>query len=121
MIYPRAIYQNIFQVPLGEYWRKGYRGILLDVDDTLVPKYEKYALKPEEEGGEWLREASSWVEEAKRLGFSLCIVSNAYFPKRLRSIAKRLSLPYLAPGFKPLPLVFLAALRKLGIPRDRVL
>ena len=35
--YPSEYYTSTYVIDFAEYYKKGYRGILFDIDNTLVP------------------------------------------------------------------------------------
>jgi HAD superfamily phosphatase (TIGR01668 family) len=71
--------------------KQGFCGLLLDLDNTLLPW--KDPILPEE--------SESWIESAKQLGMKLCIVSNTHYPNRLTKIAEHLGIDALARALKP--------------------
>jgi HAD superfamily phosphatase (TIGR01668 family) len=105
---PDKIFQRIQDIPfhLLEEW--GIRGIILDVDGTLLSRKEKEATK----------EVVSWLLEAKKQ-FNILIVSNNT-PKKINRVSKPLDLPYIAWTIKPLRYFFRKALRQLDLPPEQV-
>ena len=63
---PKQFAEGIHQVDLHDLKRKGIAGLILDLDNTLVP-WNGHAVFPE---------VRSWIDEAKKRGFNACIVSN---------------------------------------------
>lgn len=70
---------------------EGYVGLLLDLDNTLLPW----------KTSEVPQSSKDWVERAKRAGLKLCIVSNTHYPTRLTTIARELEIPAVARALKP--------------------
>ncbi|MBS1716946.1 MAG: YqeG family HAD IIIA-type phosphatase [Armatimonadetes bacterium] len=102
---PVSAYHRLQAVPLQKLWDDGKRLILLDVDNTLV---------------EWKREnfedeVLHWLEEAKKMGFKLCILSNTRHPERLGRISEKLGIPTIRDRFKPSPRMYELACEKFGI------
>ena len=64
---PDYISNSIFDVNLAKLYEKGVRGIAVDIDNTLVP------MKTREPGPE----AVQWIENVRKAGFKVCILSNA--------------------------------------------
>ncbi len=100
--------ESILDVDLNDLYSSGKRLLLLDVDNTLL---------------EWRSEdipetTHKWVDDAKALGFRLCILSNTRNPERLDRLAKALGLEYLLGKFKPSRQMFLEALKKFGTEAD---
>ena len=88
----------------------GVRGLLLDLDNTLMPPNSETPAPGVEE----------WLAELKAAGVPVMLVANAK-PARLKRAARRLGLPAVGPVGKPLPFGFLYGLWRLGLGRDEVL
>ncbi|MHB8212306.1 MAG: YqeG family HAD IIIA-type phosphatase [Vulcanimicrobiaceae bacterium] len=100
---------RLIDVSLDELDAAGVRGLILDLDNTLV------AFRTSE-----LEEACvAWIESARRRGFSMVMLSNN-FSQRVNDIATRLDIPCVPNALKPLPFGFLRALRTLALPRAAV-
>ena len=91
--------------------REGYKGLLLDLDNTLLPH-----------GGEGRvpEDLRSWVAELLARGYRLALVTNAT-PERVARAAEELEVPALAMAAKPLPRGFRWGLGVLGLDRGKVL
>jgi hypothetical protein len=72
-------------------WRKGIRGILIDLDNTLIPW----------RGREVFEEVRQWIESVKARGLQLCIVSNAASKSRVTRMSQWLGIPNIPRSFKP--------------------
>jgi hypothetical protein len=86
----------------------GLDALLLDVDCTLT-RYRQTEVTPE---------VAAWLEQLRAAGVGLCLVSNGS-GRRIRQLAARLRLPYVAWALKPLPWRCSSAARKAGFPRRR--
>lgn len=84
-------------------------GVLLDVDETLVP------------AGVEEPDASTiaWVEAARARGVRVAGVSNGA-PGRVARVADRIGIPATSLAGKPWPGAFRRAVRRLGLPPHRV-
>ncbi|MEH1867004.1 MAG: YqeG family HAD IIIA-type phosphatase [Nostoc sp.] len=87
----------------------GLKGLVLDVDETLVP-FTVGMASPE------LRE---WVEQI-RTYTALCLVSNNLSEARIGGIARSLNLPYYLGAAKPSRRKIRAALRGMDLPVHQV-
>jgi uncharacterized protein len=87
----------------------GLKGLVLDVDETLVPISVGMA-SPE------LRQ---WIEEI-RACTALCLVSNNLSETRIGGIARSLNLPYYLGAAKPSRRKIRAALRGMDLPKHQV-
>lgn len=83
---------------------QGYVGLLLDLDNTLLPW--KSSELPES--------SKRWIEQAKQAGMKPCIVSNTHYPKRLNRIASALEVPWVAQALKPRGHGFEKAVKMIG-------
>ena len=89
----------------------GVKGLLLDLDNTLLPPKAEGPLSDE---------VRRWAEELKAKGIRLALVTNAK-PHRVRRAARELGIPGAGPVGKPLPFGFYWGLKKLGLPKRAVL
>ncbi|MBP0017904.1 MAG: YqeG family HAD IIIA-type phosphatase [Cyanobacteria bacterium SBLK] len=85
------------------------QGLILDVDETLVPLKER----------EVSAEVVQWVDEIRPLA-SLWLVSNNISETRIGNIAKSLQLPYICGAGKPSRRKLRAAIEAMGFPVERV-
>jgi HAD superfamily phosphatase (TIGR01668 family) len=97
---------TLSDVSLEELWTRGFRGIILDLDNTVCG-YHESVLAP------GVRE---WVLAAKERGFSLAMVSNN-FRERVAAFGAQLDVPAVPSALKPLPHGFLRALGHLKTRR----
>ena len=88
----------------------GFTALLLDVDNTLLPR----------DGGEVPADIEAWVGAAKDAGLAICLHSNNWH-QPVHDCAGRLRLPLVHGGVKPLPFAFAAALRRIGADRKSTL
>lgn len=82
---------------------EGIRGILLDLDNTIMP-WNSDAIDPE---------VTEWVRRAKQTSLGLCLVTNARHARVTRAI-EPLGLPFVALARKPMLKGFRRALKILG-------
>lgn len=83
-------------------WTEGVRGVILDLDNTVVA---------------WDAPAPSaevlvWIGQLRSIGLRVCIVSNNF--ARARAIAQMLQLPVVAGAIKPGPWAFRRAMAIMG-------
>jgi HAD superfamily phosphatase (TIGR01668 family) len=93
-------------VSIDELWARGFRGLIIDLDNTVCG-YHESTLAP------GVRE---WVGAAKARGFALVLVSNN-FRERVAAVGAQLDVPTVSNALKPLPRGFLLALHRLGTAR----
>lgn len=87
----------------------GLRGLILDVDETLVP------FRTTQTSNELLY----WVEDIKQVA-TLWLVSNNLSESRIRGIAQSLSLPYLFGAGKPSRRKLRQAVMAMNLPVEQV-
>lgn len=63
--YPSEYYDSTYQIPFEQYYKEGYRGVLFDIDNTLVPHG-----KPADE------RAKTLICQLKEMGYQVCVMSN---------------------------------------------
>jgi hypothetical protein len=97
---------SLAEINAEHLWQRGKRLILLDVDHTLVMwRAEDFA-----------PEILAWIDEARRLGFEFCIISNTRKVERLKRLSERLKIPTVRARFKPSRAMFRLALAKFKCP-----
>jgi HAD superfamily phosphatase (TIGR01668 family) len=65
--FPTLYLDKVQDIDLDWLKKKNIKGLILDIDNTLVPPH---MLEPDDN-------ALEWIKRAKESGFELCIVSNA--------------------------------------------
>lgn len=91
-IIPKYSYDTILDIPLNELHDAGYRAILMDVDNTILPRSQK----------EISLQMSNWVDLAKRIGYKVLFVSNNSSFRRINKVAKQVDVEGLHFACKPL-------------------
>ncbi len=111
LLVPDEAVPSVFAIDYGRLWKKGIRGLIFDLDNTLCP---------------W--RAPSLGEETaellKRLllrGFRVCVLSNGRLRNRDKVAAEltRGGILVIAKAMKPLPFGFRLALKSLGLEAER--
>jgi len=88
---PNARAASIADIDATALHEQGFVGLLLDLDNTLLPW--KDTNLPES--------SREWVESAKAAGMKPVLVSNTHYPKRLNFIAGELRIPAIPRSLKP--------------------
>lgn len=111
-IVPHFHLSSILELNLEELKSLGIKGIVLDLDNTIVPG-KKSDVPPC---------VKAWIESAKQKGFKLCIFSNTLKLKRLLKISRDTGIPFVRGSFKPRRGGLMKALNFMGIePRESVI
>jgi len=106
LLVPDEMVARVSEIDLQALARRGIEGLVLDVDNTLVP-WGSIELSPETE---------RWALAAKQR-FPICLMSNSVRGRRVREVAERLGVPGLSAwGLrrKPFRGGVAAAARRLG-------
>jgi HAD superfamily phosphatase (TIGR01668 family) len=100
LLSPDLYYSSVHAVDLDALARAGVRVLLLDLDNTLLPRDTNVV--PEE--------LKAWATGLRERGFSVCLVSNNWH-ERVHHVASELGFDLVDKAIKPLPFAFLRALR----------
>lgn len=100
---PKLQVKSVLGINLEELRKTGIRGIIFDLDNTLV-EWKKASLNPE---------VIKLIDHFRELDFKMCILSNA-FEERVEVVANLLKIPYVSRAVKPRKSPFKKALSLLG-------
>ncbi|HBA63650.1 MAG TPA: YqeG family HAD IIIA-type phosphatase [Lachnospiraceae bacterium] len=87
--YPDDYVISTYVIPFEELYEKGYRGIIFDIDNTLVPH-----------GAPADRRSIQLFERLRRIGFETCLISNNQEP-RVKPFADKVKSRYVFDAHKP--------------------
>ena len=87
--YPDTWVDSTYQIDFDELYKKGYRGLIFDIDNTLVPHGE-----PANE------RAKALFAHLKELGFSCCLLSNNQL-ERVQMFNRDVQVHYIEDAHKP--------------------
>jgi len=88
---PHRMVESVDQVQPAELTAQGIRGVILDLDNTLVLWHQE----------EMTAEITAWLEELKAVGLKLCILSNSVLGSRSQRIAERIGCAFVRQAAKP--------------------
>lgn len=106
LLTPGRYVHGVTSIDLPSLRHAGKRVLLLDRDNTLVPRDTHVAP----------RDVLTWLGQAHELGFTLCLVSNNW-AKNVRPDAEAFDATFISRAAKPLPFALWLALRRLGATR----
>ena len=95
-------------VDVGELVEKDVRLVLLDRDNTCVPR-DASSAPPE---------VVAWLDAARAAGIGLCLVSNNFHSSQVGRTARELGVEVVDHAMKPAPFALFAALKRLGVSRE---
>jgi uncharacterized protein len=106
---PSEFVKSVFDISPERLLEKGIRGIITDLDNTLV---------------EWDRPEATpklviWLKSMKDAGIQVTIVSNNN-ELRVKSFADPLGIPFIYKARKPMGKAFLKALHTMDVKREEV-
>lgn len=107
LLAPDRYVASVDRIDLDDLWRRGTRAILLDRDNTLVPRDRTTAPAS----------VATWLDEARDRGFKLYMVSNNWHRDQVERSARELGLGAICFACKPLPFALTRALKHLGVPK----
>ena len=89
IFYPKEYVDSTYEIDFKALYNKGYRGVLFDIDNTLVP----HGFPADER-------AKKLFKDLKEIGFCTCLISNNKEP-RVRPFALEVDSPYIFDAHKP--------------------
>ena len=98
LLYPDKYLKSTDEINFERLYAKGFRGILFDIDNTLVPHGA-----PADDRAIALRE----------IGFATCLISNNKEP-RVKSFCEQVGSTYIYKAGKPLPGGYQEGMRRMG-------
>lgn len=108
-LYPDAYYESIFKINIEDLKESGIKGMIVDIDNTIVPWNDK---KLSDEVFNWFK---NLIEE----GFRLCLISNG-MTKRVEYFSNQLDIPAIGTAVKPRKKAFKKALKILGLRKEKI-
>ncbi len=90
-LFPKKVIRSVYGLNYQDYYDRGYRGIIVDIDNTLV-----------RDNAPANHKAKKLMKKLQEIGFATCIVSNST-RDRVRTFAKKVKSPYVYKARKPSP------------------
>ncbi|WNQ13406.1 YqeG family HAD IIIA-type phosphatase [Paenibacillus aurantius] len=106
---PSQQVNSIYDILLPELWKNGVKGIITDLDNTLVGAKVPLATP----------ELIEWLKHVQQLGFKVVIVSNNRHA-RVSKFADPLGIPFIFSAKKPSNAAFRRALTMMNLPAEAV-
>ena len=107
MFYPDRREKSAYTIDYADLYRKGYRGVIFDIDNTLVPH-----------GAPATKEAAAFFASLRETGFSTCLLSNNQKP-RVAPFADAVGSIYIENAHKPSVKNYQEACRRMGIKEEQ--
>lgn len=106
--YPYEYVESVFAIDYKKLYDLGFRGIIFDIDNTLVPH-----------GDNSTPEVDALFEEIHAAGLKTVLLSNND-RERIERFIKNIDTPYVCDAEKPEPAGYLKAVELLGEDKDKV-
>ncbi len=103
VVSPALYYRDVFSIDLEALASSGIDTLLVDIDNTVVPR----------DTGAIESRFEAWFEELRSRGFGVCLVSNNWHD-HVKRIAESFGVQMVPKALKPLPFGFLRGARLLG-------
>lgn len=100
--YPDEYLDSTYAIDFDRLRKEGYRGVLFDIDNTLVPH-----------GAPADKRAKAFFAHLRSLGMTYCVISNNQLP-RVKSFADEVGALYIEDAHKPAVKNYRKAMEMLG-------
>ena len=108
-LYPHEYIDSTYDIDFDKLYKEGYRGIIFDIDNTLVPH-----------GAPADERAISLFKHLKELGFSCMLLSNNKEP-RVKMFNDAVKVNYIYKAGKPKKSSYKKAMYRLGTSKENTL
>ena len=109
IFFPDETVSSTYDIDFEGLYEEGYRGILFDIDNTLV-----------EHGMDANERAVALFERLKRIGFECCLISNNK-KQRVSSFNKRIGVHMIFNAHKPRRKGYMDAMVRMGTEKETTL
>lgn len=107
--YPDVYISSAYKIDFQKYYDSGYRGVLFDIDNTLVT----HGAPADEKSIELIR-------KLKKIGFGVLFLSNNKEP-RVKNFGDAVGAKYIFKGGKPAKKGYIKAMKMLGTKKNTTL
>ena len=107
--YPDECRESVYTMDFEGYYHEGYKGILFDIDNTLVPH-----------GAPSQKKAEQLFEKLRKIGFDTCLISNNKEP-RVKPFADAVKSKYIFNAHKPSAKNYIKAMIIMGTTEENTL
>lgn len=107
--YPREYMDSTYEIDFDGFYAKGYRGIIFDIDNTLVPH-----------GAPADERAKKLFTHLKELGYTCMLLSNNKEP-RVKMFNDEVQVSYIFKAGKPASRNYLKSMELMGTDRSNTL
>ncbi len=104
--FPDEYMDSTYVIPFEKLYDKGYRGVIFDIDNTLVPH-----------GAPADDRARALFQRLREIGFESCLISNNQEP-RVKMFNKDIGTKYVCNAHKPSTKNYIRAMELMGTDLD---
>ena len=108
-LYPDIYLKNVKEITIELLRKHEIKGLILDIDNTLID-FNKKLLDGVEE----------WIKELKENGIKFCIVSNSNKVEKVKKVADKLEIPFKNFAMKPLKKGFVSIQKNTKIKTENI-
>lgn len=109
ILYPKTYLNNVKEITIELLKENNIKGLLLDVDNTLIDFNHKV-----------LEGVEEWSDNLKKQGIKLCILSNTNKIEKVKRVARELDLQYINFAKKPFKSGFKRAVDLLELEPENI-
>lgn len=109
VFYPDTCEKSVYEIDFEALYREGYRGVIFDIDNTLVPH-----------GAPADERAIALFKKLRETGLACCLLSNNQAP-RVEPFAKKVRAEYIENAHKPSVRNYRSACEKMGTTSENTL
>lgn len=110
ILYPKQYRPNVYAINYQELYDQGYRGILFDIDNTLVP-FD--VAEPSGQNIQLFRRLAA-------MGFKIALISNNN-RERVEEYVRRIRVTAFPNGLKPLPIYFTKCRKQMNLEKHKMI
>ena len=110
IFYPKAYLNKVTDIDLEFLRQRNIKGLLIDIDNTLITK-----------DGRVIENLEEWAKKLREEGkIKLCILSNTNKKEKVKTVAEKLGIEYMYFAKKPLKSGFKKVQEKLKEPSQNI-
>ncbi len=109
ILYPKFYLKNIREVTYNLLQKNNVKGLILDVDNTLIDYYKNLE-----------QDTINWCKDLQNKGIKFCIASNSNKKEKVKQVAEKLGISYVYFAKKPLKMGLNKAKKILNLNANEI-
>ena len=109
LLFPGSYVEDVFSINYDNLYSKGYRGLIFDIDNTLVPH-----------GADSTAQVDELFNKLHTMGFKTLLLSNNN-KERIERFTQNIDTLYIEESGKPHPASFIKAMQMMGLNKNQVM